>query len=89
MQGALWRWDGYTVTAGAPTSAATRLVKRNRLEDMRVELHSSDANAANALSIYELSKTAARNAAAVNAKLVKLCGPQMRKRKKLMTKPQP
>ena len=64
MQGALWRWDGYTVTAGAPTSAATRLAKRNRLEDMRVELHSSDANAANALSIYELSKTAARNAAA-------------------------
>ena len=64
MQGALWRWDGYTVTAGAPTSAATRLAKRNRLEDMRVELHSSDAKAANALSIYELSKTAARNAAA-------------------------
>ena len=64
MQGALWRWDGYTVTAGAPTSAATRLAKRNRLEDMRVELHSSDAKAANTLSIYELSKTAARNAGA-------------------------
>ena len=64
MQGALWRWDGYTVTAGAPTSAATRLAKRNRLEDMRVELHLSDAKAAHALSIYELSKNAARNAAA-------------------------
>ena len=33
--GALWRWDGFTATAGAPTAAATRLAQRNRLEAMR------------------------------------------------------
>jgi chromosome segregation protein len=35
--GALWRWDGFTIGAGTPTSAAIRLQQRNRLielEDM-------------------------------------------------------
>jgi chromosome segregation protein len=31
--GALWRWDGFTVAAGAPTSAAQRLRQRNRLAE--------------------------------------------------------
>ncbi|MEQ8193898.1 MAG: AAA family ATPase [Rhodospirillales bacterium] len=48
--GALWRWDGYTVSAGAATAAATRLEKRNRLKDLREELigirrHAKDAEA--------------------------------------------
>lgn len=30
--GALWRWDGYTVSIDATTAAATRLEKRNRLK---------------------------------------------------------
>ena len=33
--GALWRWDGFTVTAGAETTAAARLAQRNRLADLR------------------------------------------------------
>ena len=28
--GALWRWDGFTIAAGAPTAAAVRLSQRNR-----------------------------------------------------------
>jgi len=36
--GALWRWDGYTVSIDATTAAATRLEKRNRLKDLRSEL---------------------------------------------------
>jgi len=36
--GALWRWDGYTVKEGAPTPAAKRLQQRNRLADLRTEL---------------------------------------------------
>ena len=36
--GALWRWDGFTVTAGAQTSAATRLSQRNRLTEIREQL---------------------------------------------------
>jgi chromosome segregation protein len=29
--GAVWRWDGYTIRAGTPTAAAVRLQQRNRL----------------------------------------------------------
>ena len=33
--GAFWRWDGFTVGVGAPTSAANRLAQRNRLVELR------------------------------------------------------
>ena len=33
--GGLWRWDGYTAKADAPTAAASRLEQRNRLEKLR------------------------------------------------------
>ena len=33
--GGLWRWDGYTIAAGAPTAAAKRLEQRNRLAECR------------------------------------------------------
>ncbi len=48
--GALWRWDGYTITAGAPTAAATRLAQRNRLAEVRGTLQAAkkDAEAAGA-----------------------------------------
>ena len=36
--GALWRWDGLTVKAGAATAAAIRLKQRNRLNDLEKEL---------------------------------------------------
>ena len=32
--GALWRWDGFTVTAGAETAAAVRLAQGNRLDEL-------------------------------------------------------
>jgi len=32
--GALWRWDGFTVRAGAPSAAALRLAQRNRLVEL-------------------------------------------------------
>ena len=35
--GALWRWDGFRISAGAPTPAATRLGQRNRLNALREE----------------------------------------------------
>ncbi len=34
-EGSVWRWDGYTATSEAVTSAATRLAQRNRLEELR------------------------------------------------------
>ena len=33
--GGLWRWDGFVVTPGTPTSAATRLAQRNRLDKLK------------------------------------------------------
>ena len=36
--GAVWRWDGYTMRAGAPSSAAVQLSQRNRLADIRNQI---------------------------------------------------
>ena len=38
--GALWRWDGYTVTSEAVPAAAKRLQQRNRLKELEAELAS-------------------------------------------------
>ncbi|MCT7373543.1 chromosome segregation protein SMC [Chelativorans salis] len=35
--GALWRWDGYTASADAPTPAAQRLAQKNRLAELDSE----------------------------------------------------
>ncbi|MCA0250600.1 MAG: AAA family ATPase [Proteobacteria bacterium] len=37
-EGAVWRWDGYTVRAGAPSTAAVRLSQRNRLAEIRLQI---------------------------------------------------
>ena len=34
LQGDLWRWDGYTQRAEAPTPSAQRLAQKNRLEEL-------------------------------------------------------
>ena len=70
--GALWRWDGYTVSADASTLATTRLEKRNRLKDLRAELgakrqdvvaaETSLSNAKAKAGQTETLETAARNA---------------------------
>ncbi len=37
-EGDLWRWDGFSVAANAPTGAARRLAGKNRLADIESEL---------------------------------------------------
>ncbi len=37
-EGDLWRWDGFTVAADAPTPAAQRLVQKNRLAALEDEI---------------------------------------------------
>ncbi len=37
-EGAVWRWDGYTIRAGTPTAAAVRLQQRNRLTALQRDL---------------------------------------------------
>src|SRR4030095_11258130 len=34
-EGAVWRWDGYVMRAGAPSTAAVRLSQRNPLAESR------------------------------------------------------
>lgn len=36
-EGALWRWDGFTASADAPTAAAQRLAQKNRLAELNAE----------------------------------------------------
>ena len=36
-EGALWRWDGFTAGADAPTAAAQRLAQKNRLSELDAE----------------------------------------------------
>lgn len=37
LDGDLWRWDGYTASAEAPTAAAQRLAQKNRLAELDSE----------------------------------------------------
>jgi len=46
--GAVWRWDGYTMRAGAPSTAAARLSQRNRLADIRQQIDAVAAEQAGA-----------------------------------------
>jgi chromosome segregation protein len=39
--GDLWRWDGFSVAANAPTGAARRLAGKNRLADIAAELETA------------------------------------------------
>jgi chromosome segregation protein len=63
-EGALWRWDGYTAAADAPTAAARRLEQRNRLADLEVELQAAREVATEARSMFEAARVAAENALA-------------------------
>ncbi len=65
-EGAVWRWDGYTVLPGTRTAAAVRLQQRNRLADLAAKLATakSAADAAKlALTEAEAAERAARVAA--------------------------
>ena len=53
--GDLWRWDGYTVAAGAMTIAASRLEQRNRLEDIWAQLGEADRRLDDAREKFEVA----------------------------------
>jgi chromosome segregation protein len=61
--GALWRWDGFTVKAGAPTSASIKLEQRNRLADLREELRELEGKLNEAQRAYEEARQATEQAA--------------------------
>ncbi len=62
-QGALWRWDGYTVRAGTPTEAAVRLQQRNRLAGLQRRLAEATAAADQARTASAAATRTERDAA--------------------------
>ncbi|WP_262690257.1 chromosome segregation SMC family protein [Kordiimonas aestuarii] len=48
MDGALWRWDGFCQRAGAPSEAAIRLERKNRLAALEHQLEGAETKAASA-----------------------------------------
>ncbi len=44
-EGDLWRWDGFTMAANAPSAAARRLAEKNRLADLTASLEAARAQA--------------------------------------------
>ncbi|MBW4090293.1 MAG: chromosome segregation protein SMC [Proteobacteria bacterium] len=66
--GAVWRWDGYTIRAGAPTAAAVRLAQRNRLTALRAELALAEGAAAAAAAARTAAEAAERDAVAAETR---------------------
>ncbi|MHA1568937.1 MAG: chromosome partitioning protein ParA, partial [Alphaproteobacteria bacterium] len=62
-EGALWRWDGFVMGAGAPAAAANRLRQRNRLVEIRTELPALEDRVNAARESFETARTAASTAA--------------------------
>jgi chromosome segregation protein len=57
-EGAVWRWDGYTIRAGTPTPAAVRLQQRNRLSVLQRDVEAASADVDTARSACETAAEA-------------------------------
>lgn len=56
LEGGLWRWDGLTAAAEAPTAAATRLAQRNRLADLDREIETAETRATEARDAFHVAR---------------------------------
>jgi len=63
QQGDLWRWDGFSVSADAPSQAAIRLEQRNRLHALEHELAAAKTKRAGAHAAYATAQSEAVAAA--------------------------
>ncbi|MGC2348976.1 MAG: chromosome segregation SMC family protein, partial [Methylocella sp.] len=66
-EGDLWRWDGFTQAAEAPTPAARRLAEKNRLGDLAIEAEAARGAATVSKTAAELTQTALAAAAAAES----------------------
>jgi chromosome segregation protein len=55
-EGDVWRWDGFTSAADAPSAAAKRLSERNRLSLLEVEMRNAAAVAAETAQKFEAAR---------------------------------
>ncbi len=60
--GGLWRWDGFTIVAGAATAAQTKLEQQKRLKDIEDELATAEARAEAAEDELEAAKASENDA---------------------------
>jgi chromosome segregation protein len=58
-RGDLWRWDGYSASADAPSAAAVRLSQRNRLTSLDSEIEVAREARAKVFAIYSAARDAA------------------------------
>ena len=58
-RGDLWRWDGYSASADAPSAAAVRLSQRNRLASLDGEIEVAREDRAKVFAIYSAAREAA------------------------------
>jgi len=65
--GALWRWDGYTVRSGAATTATTRLSQRNRLHALQDEIAARKETHDTALTNFTAAQAAEAGAVAADS----------------------
>jgi chromosome segregation protein len=63
-EGDLWRWDGYTAKADAPTAATVKLAQRNRLGELAGELEIAAGQVAASAEIETSARQKAEAAAA-------------------------
>ncbi len=61
--GDLWRWDGYTARAGAPSPMALRLAQRNRLRELEARLEDASLGVEEAEEAVQTATMAAEHAA--------------------------
>jgi chromosome segregation protein len=57
VDGHLWRWDGFVASAGAPTTAAVRLDRRNRLAELAQALIPVEADLGAAEEAFVAART--------------------------------
>ncbi|WP_046866485.1 chromosome segregation SMC family protein [Microvirga massiliensis] len=69
-EGDVWRWDGFTAAAEAPSAAARRLAEKNRLGDLEVEAAEAREACENFRAEAEVAQVAIRNAAAAEAQAI-------------------
>ncbi len=73
-QGDLWRWDGFSVSADAPSQAAIRLEQRNRLHALEQEFADAKAKRTGIHAGY----STAQNEAAAAAEAARAAGRRLR-----------
>jgi chromosome segregation protein len=56
LEGDLWRWDGYSAAADAPTAAAQRLAERNRLVSLQDDSAAAARDAEAARTVLDEAK---------------------------------